>query len=264
MLKLTVDSLDGLDAPVAALYTKQDDGKFKLGVDGLPDVTKLNSALEAERTAAATATKAAKKAADDAAALVKSFEGLGDPTELRKMVAHLQGSEEARLIAEGKIDEVVKRRTEKFQTEAQRQVTEATDAAKAALQARDKWTQRVMDNAVREAATRAGLHPQAVEDALLHARTIFTLDNEGAAVQLGSDGKPVLGKDGSTPFSPFEWLESMREKRPHWFPATASGSGARQSDSAPAPKGSIKRSAYEALSPAEKSKAAMSGVQIVD
>lgn len=36
-LAYTVDTLDGLDESIAALYTEGEDGKFTLGVDGLPE-----------------------------------------------------------------------------------------------------------------------------------------------------------------------------------------------------------------------------------
>jgi hypothetical protein len=54
---------------------------------------------------------------------------------------------------------------------------------------------------------------------------MFTLDENGNAVQLDGDSQVVIGKDGKTPFNPAEWLDSMRESAPHWFPAGASGSG---------------------------------------
>lgn len=49
-LKLTLDSLDGLDEGVRGLYTEKD-GKFRLDVEGVEDVTGLKSALEKERSA---------------------------------------------------------------------------------------------------------------------------------------------------------------------------------------------------------------------
>jgi len=84
---------------------------------------------------------------------------------------------------------------------------------------------RVLDDAIRSAAAKAGLHQHAIDDALFRGRAMFTLDDNGQAVQLDSEGSPVIGKDGKTPFNPNEWLESMREQAPHWFPAGASGSG---------------------------------------
>ena len=55
-LKRIVDNLDGLKPDVAALYTKCDDGKYKLDVEGTEpaeDVTGLKSALAKEKKAAA-------------------------------------------------------------------------------------------------------------------------------------------------------------------------------------------------------------------
>ncbi len=49
-LKLTLDSLDGLDDGVKSLYAEKD-GKFRLDVEGVEDVTGLKSALEKERSA---------------------------------------------------------------------------------------------------------------------------------------------------------------------------------------------------------------------
>src|SRR3972149_11838102 len=85
---------------------------------------------------------------------------------------------------------------------------------------------RVLDNSVRAAPIAVGLHAPAVDDVLLRARAIFSLSDEGEAVQFDEDGETiVLGKDGKTPFSPREWLESMKQKAPHWFPAGGSGGG---------------------------------------
>lgn len=222
-LQLIVETLDGLAEPIAALYTKGDDGKFKLGVDGVPDVTNLKKALQAERDARSAAERTAK-----------DFEGL-DASEVRNMLKQMEGNEEAQLLKAGKIDDVIARRTQKLVQENERKLKEALDKATAEATRAQRWITRVLDNAVREAAAKAGLHPQAIDDALLHARAMFSLDDNGNAVQLGEDGKPVLGKDGKTPFTPSEWLESMRETKPHWFPATASGSGTRGS-SGPARK----------------------------
>ena len=60
-LKLFLDSLDGVDEGVKALYTEHD-GKFKLAVDGLEDTSGLKSALEKERKARRDAEARAKLA----------------------------------------------------------------------------------------------------------------------------------------------------------------------------------------------------------
>ena len=86
-LKLTVDSLDGLDDGVKTLY-KEDNGKFRLDLDGYEDTTGLKAqrdallnekkeaqrkAKEAEEAAKAAAEEAARKSGD-VSALEKSWQ----------------------------------------------------------------------------------------------------------------------------------------------------------------------------------------------
>lgn len=73
MLKYEVDSLAGLDEGVAALYEERD-GKYRLKIDGVPDVSGLKAKVDellAEKKEAARKAKeaeeAARKAAEEAA-----------------------------------------------------------------------------------------------------------------------------------------------------------------------------------------------------
>lgn len=161
---------------------------------------------------------------------LKTFDGI-DPTAVRNILKRFSDDEEASLIAKGEIDKVLERRTERMREEMGRKLTEAETARLAAETRSKAYEGRVLDDAVRAALAKAGLHPHAIDDALLHARTMFSLDDKGNAVALGDDGKPVLGKDGKTAFSPSEWIEGMKEKKPHWFPASASGGGSGGSGS---------------------------------
>ena len=58
-LKLTVDSLDGLDDSIKGLYVERE-GKFHLPVDGIEDTTGLKTALQKERKTAAELEKQTK------------------------------------------------------------------------------------------------------------------------------------------------------------------------------------------------------------
>lgn len=215
-LKLVVEKIEDVAEASRALYVEKD-GKFHLDVEGLDDTTGLKNALKAERDAAKEAKRIAKE-------MEERYAGI-DPAKVREMMSKLDQDGEAALIAAGKIDEVIAKRTQKFQTESQRRIDEAIATAKAADGRAKKFEQRVLDNHIRQAATKAGLHQHAIEDALFRARSMFSLSEDGDAIQLGSDGAPVLGKDGKTPFNPGEWLESMKETAPHWFPAGNSGGG---------------------------------------
>ena len=100
------------------------------------------------------------------------------------------------------------------------------------------------------AATKAGIHQHAIDDALLRARSMFRLNDDGQAVQFDQDGNVVIGKDGKTPFTPNEWLDGMKETAPHWFPAGNSGGGVGGNSN----KG--QKRDLSALSPRERLKAA--------
>lgn len=65
-LEYKLDKIDDLDENVQKLYVKQDDGTFRLDVNGAEDVTGLKSALEHERENRRQATQAAKDAEEEA------------------------------------------------------------------------------------------------------------------------------------------------------------------------------------------------------
>jgi hypothetical protein len=247
-LALSVAKLDDVAEAVRGLYVEKD-GKFQLDVDGIEDTSGLKSALQAER-------KAVKDAKDAAKALEEKFAGL-DPAKVREMMAKLDQDGEAALIAAGKIDEVIAKRSEKLRAELQRQVDEAQGAVKAANERTTKYSQRVLDDRIKDAVI-GKVHVSAIKngDVMRAAREIFSLDDEGNAIQLGADGKPVLGKDGKTPFSPAEWIESMAEQAPHWFPAGGSGGGSGGSGGGQGGGKTMKRSAFDALPARDKAAAA--------
>ena len=212
-LALLLDSLDGVAEALKPMYVAHE-GKFRLDVDGVEDVSGLKSALQKERDAAKLAQ-----------AELKKYAGV-DPDKYKGLLAHIENDAEAKLIAEGKISEVIANRTTKQREESDRLVKEATEKVAAAEKRAMAFQGRVLDDAIRQAAGAAGLHKHAIDDALFRGRSLFTLDENGKAIQVGSDGEPVLGKDGKTPFTPAEWLESMKEHAPHWYPVSNSGSSA--------------------------------------
>jgi hypothetical protein len=262
-LKYVVDSLEGLPEEQHALYVKADDGKFRLTVEGIPDLTpnvaRLEKAIKAEREQREAAEREAKK-----------FEGITrSPEELRTLLARLDNDEELQLITKGDTAKLREKWTEKMRSDYERQLKAKQDAVEQANQKAQRWSSRVLDNAIREATIKVdGLYPSAIDDVLLHGRQLFTLDENGAAVQM-RDGAPVMGKDGATAFNPTEWLESMREVKPHWFKATASGGGASQQQPTRSSVGNgatkvLKRAAFDALPPAQRQQHIREGGTVVD
>ncbi len=244
-LSLTVDDIATVPEAQRSLYVEKD-GKHHLDVTGIEDTSGLKSALQKEREANKEAKRLQKE-------IEARYEGI-DPDKVKSMMAKFENDDEAKLIAAGKIDEVVTKRTEKLRIELQKQVDAAKGETKAAADRAGKFSQRVLDNHIRAAAIKAGLHAHAVEDALFRARILFSLDDAGEAVQIDNEGRPVLGKDGKTPFTPVEWLENMKETAPHWFPASGSGGGAGGGSKDAGGVKTINREKFNQLNPAEKAK----------
>ncbi len=153
---------------------------------------------------------------------LKAFEGL-DPAKLKELNEKIDLDEDLKLFSEGKKHEVIEKHTQRMR-QSHEEALVAKDAQIAAEAKRaDAYRESVLDNEIR--AVTGGLHKGAVDDALLAARRIFTLDAKGKAVKLDSQGVPELGKDGKTPFTPAEWMETQKQLKPHWFPQGTTGSG---------------------------------------
>lgn len=252
-LALTLDA-----APEEALkgfYTEKD-GKYHLDVTGIEDTNQMRIELATVKREAAERRKAAKD-------MEERFAGI-DPEKVKAMMAKLDQDGEAKLLSEGKIDEVVNKRTEKLRADLQKQLDEAHGKATSAEARVKQYSQRVLDDRIRDAVM-GKVHTSAIKsgDVLRAARELFVLDEHGDAVQLDADGKPVLGKDGKSPFSPAEWIEDMIAVAPHWFPVSASGGGAGGSGSGSGGGKTMKRSQFESL-PARDKAAAVKQYQIVD
>jgi len=258
-LPLVVDKAGLEKVPEAqrTLYVEKD-GKYRLDVDGVEDTSGLKSALEKEREARKNEEKARKE-------FEKRFEGI-DPDKTRQLMAQFEDADEANLIKEGKagIDKIIEKRTAKLRQEFEKKLEEASAGREGALEVAGTFMDKVLENQVRAAATKAGLHPSAVDDAIIRAMGIFSIDDDGNAVQLDDEENIILGKDGKTPFSLEEWMGGMRESAPHWFPASSSGGGAHGGKGGGAGGKTMKRAAFEALSPTEKAAAMKEKTTLVD
>jgi len=151
---------------------------------------------------------------------LKPFENF-DPDALRSLMSRIDNDEEAKLLASGKFEEAMSKRTERMKAGFEQETAKERTAREAAEQRADKFQRRVLENGIRAEAAAAGIHQHAIDDALYRAGGTFQLDDEGHPVaaegNYGKDGKPLTLK---------EWFADMKDKAPHWWPATANGGGA--------------------------------------
>ena len=227
-LKFKFKSKDEVPAEHLSFYTERD-GAWVLDVDGAVEKAKLdefrnnNLALSKER--------------DE---LKQRFDGI-DPEEARKLLAEKQKLEEEKLLRgnadpneaekaekekaaeRDRIEKVIEGRVKGIKTELEKQVGALT-AERDALNTRLTTIQ--IDQGVTTVATKRGLRPTAIADITSRARTVFKLVN-GVPAAFEADGKSVrYGRDGLTPMTLEEWVDTQVSEAPHLFESNAGGGAA--------------------------------------
>jgi ElaB/YqjD/DUF883 family membrane-anchored ribosome-binding protein len=168
-----------------------------------------------------------KKLLDEKKTLKATLDKFGDidPEKFKGMMTQLESSEEARLLAEGKIDDVVARRSERKILEVQSQLEElvkASDTAKEEASTwRNKYNSAVVERHIRIAAEKAGVIPSAIDDVLARAKGVFSVTENDQLEARDTDG--TLVKVGNKALDPLLFVESLKEKAPHYWPASQSG-----------------------------------------
>lgn len=205
-LKYMVESIEGLEANIASLYEKTEDGKFRLDVEGAVPREKLDEFRN-------TNIELLKK--------VDTFKGV-DVQKYTKLLDLEKKVNESQLVDAGKVDEAVQTRIASMKTEYDGTVNEL----KGKLDVSNRQLEGLLiDSAVRVKALESGVLPTAVDDVMLRAKMSFRIV-DGRAVPHDSDSKPVYGKDGVNPMSVDEWITNLSKQAPHLFGSTQGG-GAR-------------------------------------
>ncbi|CAK7070100.1 MAG: hypothetical protein KER_03079 [Kerstersia gyiorum] len=202
-----------LDESKAAALKEALSGKVQEAID------REVSGLKAKNQELIGTNKTVKSELD---ALKGQFDGL-DIDAVKGLLQRASQDEETKLIAEGKLDQVFERRTERLRGELDKSL-KAEQEARVKAESRAKALEsRALGDVIRSAAIEAGAEKSALDDFILRGSAIWTLDEDGKAVAQ-QDGEVIYGKDGKTPLTPKEWAESLRESAPHLFPR-AQGAG---------------------------------------
>lgn len=186
-----------------------------------------------------------RQLAEKLASLEGQVEGL-DLGSVREILKRIEGDEEASLLKDGKIEDVVQKRVERAILEARKDVEavqKKLDEATEGSTAKDaKIHKLVVESELRRVAGKMGVADTAIDDFVSRGMATFQAHEIGGkdvAVQLDEEGSPVRGKDGKTPLMPEEWGEGLRESAPHLWPASAGGgangggSGTKSKDGKP-------------------------------
>ncbi|HEM7659215.1 TPA: hypothetical protein ACKEVR_003797, partial [Acinetobacter baumannii] len=158
-----------------------------------------------------------KELKDELGSLKSKVEGL-DLDAIKVLLDKSNQDEESKLIAEGKIEEVIQKRTEKMREEHDKVLKAEKERADKAEAYAEKFKKSVVQSQIVQAAIELEALPEATPDIAFLAQTKFALDENGKAVAVDENGDVVIGKDGQTPMTPKEWVESLREQKPYYWP----------------------------------------------
>lgn len=203
-LKYQIAKLEDVPEAVRTLY-KAEGAVFVLDAEGVVPKEKLDEFRENNIN------------------LNKQLEKLKDidPTKYRELVQLDLQVKEGKLIKEGKLEEVVNLRVGTMKTAFE---TEKTSLTTQLQKSNNMLSKLMIDDAVKSAAIKAGIHPTAVDDIVLRARGVYAVDN-GLPVPKNDKGEVIYGKDGKTPMPVDEWIVNLKPVAPHLFMGS-NGSGA--------------------------------------
>lgn len=157
--------------------------------------------------------------------LSKQYEGLGDPEMLHNILKQFQNDEDAKLFAEGKGTEVLKKHTERLKLDFQEQLDTLAKERDTYAQEKDTYAKKYHEekagHALRSAAAAAGVRDSAVDDILLRGKGIFTINEQNELEARDKDGNLVVVEGKA--LNPKLFIEGLRETYPHYWPESQSG-----------------------------------------
>jgi hypothetical protein len=197
MFKFKYAKQEDIPQDQKGFYTQGSDGVWYLQVEGAVDKARLdefrdnNIRLQGE---------------------LDKFKDI-DPTKVKDLMAREQKIMDGKLMETGKVDELVTQRTAAMKSDFESQINTLNGRLETANRQLETL---VVDNAVREQATKLGVQPSAVDDVLLRAKTVFKVE-DGRPVAKDAKGDMIYGKDGQTSLGIGDWIGTLKDTAPHLF-----------------------------------------------
>ena len=226
------ETLDGLSKHAKAMYV-EDNGIFKFDPSLVPDIASFDDTLEKlrgiEKNSIKDKKEASKTIADLNAMIAdnKSKYGEIDVDKYTEMSDAIKKAEEDALIADGKKDELYASRLESNNSDWQKKldaqkvlIDEASETFNTANSRIESLQKRALDASILNGINGV-FHPEANEDAVMLASTLFKLNDKDVAVMTDETGKEISPKDWAT-------SADLKARKPHWYAASGNGTNAQQ------------------------------------
>lgn len=140
----------------------------------------------------------------------------------------LKNNDNAKLIKDGKVDELIEKETSTLRSDHEAVVTELnsnlTSETERGNLYENLYKTKMVEDALREGAVAAKMRPEAITDVLLHGRNIFSLAEDGSVEARDTEGKLRKTADDKV-LTTSNWIESLKKTSPHYWPGSE-GAGA--------------------------------------
>ncbi len=184
-------------------------------------IEKEVAGLKANRDQLKLEKQEARSQLDQLQGQLDSLNDFGGVDKITQLMERIEKDEEMKLLADGKLEDVLERRTERMKADydskfdaLEKRAIEAEESAKAITR---QMKEKVLVDSIRSAAIEAEVQSFAVEDAILRAKNVFSLDENENMVARDASGNILYGPDAKTPLTPSEWLDSLKPVAKHWW-----------------------------------------------
>lgn len=154
---------------------------------------------------------------------MKVWDGL-DPDSVKGMLQNFENDEEKKLIAEGKFDDVIKKRTERISAEFGGKIStlekERDQFKIQAEQYQSRISNMAIDTNIVESFVREKGLESAIEDVKYRAKATWRYE-DGELIPRDKDGEIIQGESGV--LTPKEWIKNLQKTAPHLFPESVGG-----------------------------------------
>ncbi len=159
---------------------------------------------------------------------LKDFENI-DPEKAREALNFLETNAEAQLIKDGKINELIDRKTSQMKSDHETALSEIQskfeETYSRAQTFESLYKTKMIEDGLRDAAIKAKVRPEAIDDIILRGSREFSLAQDGTIEARDADGKLKKTLDDKV-LTPNNWIDGLKKSSPHYWP-DSTGIGAR-------------------------------------
>lgn len=170
--------------------------------------------------------KSQQKLLDEKKKIQEKYAKISDPEEALRALQLINENEDFQMIRDGKFEDVIQRRVSTLTTQHEEAVNELNQKLETfefdSAKYKSMYTDVIIDNNLRAAASKAGILPAALDDVLNKGRTLFSIAEDERSVESRDKNGKLRKTLDEKVLTPENWIESLKQTSPHYWPASRS------------------------------------------